>query len=272
MTSPSKYCIFWSSLRKTTARIGELQRVRAQGTAHAAHDDRAPEPGTGHVTDHHAQLTPGQGEHVIPVTADLAVPGHVAGGDLHPPDHGQRGGQQAALQGGRGGTVLAGPQRLHRQRRAVGGKLEQRGIVGREDPVVHRADVQHPDHRAMDEQRHAHQGPDSLLQQNRVEHIAVIDVVQDDRPPLGRDPASETPANGDPDALPDFLLQTAGCGRDELTPRAVQQQHRHSVGVQDLLNPAQQRGEKVIGTQIGQRRIRHRPDVPELVLRIWWRA
>jgi hypothetical protein len=90
--------------------------------------------------------------------------------------------------------------------------------------------------------------------------------------PLGGDTASEAPANGDPDALPDFLLQPAGCGRDELTPRAVQQQHRHSIGVQDLHDPTQQRGEKVIGAKIGQRRIRHRPDVPELVLRIWLRA
>src|SRR5437763_16284420 len=48
-------------------------------------------------------------------------------------------GGQAALKGGRGGMVLTGPQRLHRQRRAVGGELEQRGIVGREDPVVYRA-------------------------------------------------------------------------------------------------------------------------------------
>ena len=132
--------------------------------------------------------------------------------------------------------------------------------------------MEYPDHRAMDEQRHAHQGLDSLFQQNRVEHIAVMNVVQDDRPPLGGDPASETPANRDPDALPDFLLQAAGYGGDELTPGAVQQQHRHSVGVQNLLDPVQQRGEKVIGVKIGQRRIRNRPDVPELVLCIWWRA
>jgi len=76
----------------------------------------------------------------------------------------------------------------------------------------------------------------------------------------------------DPDTLADFLLQAAGYGGDELTPGAVQQQHRHSVGVQNLLDPVQQRGEKVIGVKIGQRRIRNRPDVLELVLRIWWRA
>jgi hypothetical protein len=96
-------------------------------------------------------------------------------------------------------------------------------------------------------------------------------MVQDDRAPLGGDPASETPADRDPHALPDFLLQAAGCRRDQLTPGAVQQQHRHSVDVQDLLDPVQQRGEKVIGVKIRQRRIRNRPDIPELVLRIWWR-
>ena len=132
--------------------------------------------------------------------------------------------------------------------------------------------MQHTGHRAMDQQRHAHQGLNSFFQQNRVEHIGVINVVQDDRPPLGGDTASETPADRDPHALPDFLLQAAGCRRDQLTPRAVQQQHRHGVSVQNLFHPAQQLGEKVIGVKMGQRRIGNRPDVPELVLCIWWRA
>jgi hypothetical protein len=127
--------------------------------------------------------------------------------------------------------------------------------------------VQHPDHRAMNQQRHAHQGLDSLVQQNRVQHVAVIDVVQDDRPPPGGDPASETLADRDPHALPDLLFQTAGRGGDKLTPRAVQQQHRHHVGVQDLLDARQQLGEKVIRAQIRQRRIGHRPDIPEIAPR-----
>ena len=124
----------------------------------------------------------------------------------------------------------------------------------------------------MDEQRDARERPDALVQKDRVEHIAVIDVIQDDRLPLGGDAARETPADRDPDALADFLLQAAGRGGDQLATRAVQQQHRGGIGIQDLPDPAQQRGEEVIGAQMGQRRIGNRPDTPQLVRRIWRRA
>jgi hypothetical protein len=168
--------------------------------------------------------------------------------------------------------VLARPQRLHGQRRPVGGQLEQRGLVGGEDPVPHRADVEHPEHRALDEQRDARERPDALVQKERVEHSAVIDVIQDDRPPLGGDAARETLADRNPDALADFLLQAASRSGDQLTARTVQQQHRGGIGIQDLPDPSQQRCEKVIGAQMGQRRIGNRPDVLQLVLRIWRRA
>jgi hypothetical protein len=124
----------------------------------------------------------------------------------------------------------------------------------------------------MDQQRDACQRPDALLQKERVEHSAVIDVIQDDRPPLGGDAARETPADRNPDALADFLLQAAGRGGDQLTARTVQQQHRGRIGIQDLPHPAQQRSEKVIGAQMRQRRIGNRPDFPQLVLRIGRRA
>src|SRR5438094_756320 len=75
-----------------------------------------------------------------------------------------------------------------------------------------------------------------------------------------------------PDPLADSLLQAARRGGDQLTTRAVQQQHRGGIGIQDLPHPAQQRGEEVVGTQMGQRRIGNRPDFPQLVLRTWRRA
>ena len=61
--------------------------------------------------------------------------------------------------------------------------------------------------------------------------------------------ARETLANRNPDALADFLLQllqAAGRGGNQLAARAVQQQHRGGIGIQDLPDPAQQRGEEVI--------------------------
>ena len=108
-------------------------------------------------------------------------------------------------------------------RRPVGGQLQQRGIIGGENPVPQRADMQHPQHRPLHQQRHAHQRPDALREQQRVEHSAVIDPVQDDRAPLGGDASRETPANRDPDTLTDFLLQAAGRSGDQLTARTVQQ-------------------------------------------------
>jgi hypothetical protein len=107
----------------------------------------------------------------------------------------------------------------------------------------------------MDEQRNARQRPDALLQQQRVQHAAVIGVIQDDRPPLGGDATREPPANWNPDALADFLLQAAGRGGNQLAARIVQQQHRRGIGIQDLPDPAQQRGKEVISAQMRQRRI-----------------
>ena len=234
------------------SRAGELQRVRAQGAADAAHDDRGGKPGTRDVTHHQAQLSRGQGEHVIPVAADMTGPRHVPGGDLHRGQGRQRRGHQAALQGERGGMVLACPQRLHGHRRPVGGQLEQRGIVGGEHPVLQRPGVQHPEHRAVDQQRHAHQRPDTPLQQQRVSTRPCSTRSRMTGPPLGGDAARETPADRDPDPLDDFLLQAAGRRGDQLTARVVQQQHRSGIGIQDRPHPVEQRGEKLIGAQVRQ--------------------
>jgi hypothetical protein len=99
----------------------------------------------------------------------------------------------------------------------------------------------------------------------------MIDSVQDDRAPLRGDASRETAANRDPDTLTDFLLQAAGRSGDQLTARTVQQQHRGGIAIQDHPHPVQQRGEKFISVQMRQRRIGHRPDIPQLVLRIIWR-
>ena len=45
-------------------------------------------------------------------------------------------------------------------------------------------------------QRRAHQRPDPLLQQDRVDHLRVVDLSNDHRAALGRDPPGETPPTG----------------------------------------------------------------------------
>jgi hypothetical protein len=71
-----------------------------------------------------------------------------------------------------------------------------------------------------------------------------------------------------PGTLNDLFFQAAGRCRDQLPPRAIQEQHRGGVSAENLLHPLQQRGKHIISIQVGQRRIGNRPDIPELSLRI----
>lgn len=81
-----------------------------------------------------------------------------------------------------------------------------------------------------------------------------------------------TPANGDTDTLRDLFLQATRRSGDEVAREAVKQEHRGGIGIHDLPHPAQQLDEQIIGTEVGQRRIRNRPDFPKLVPLAWRRA
>ena len=78
---------------------------------------------------------------------------------------------------------------------------------------------------------HAEQRADPLLAQDRVEDVGVIDVGDEDRDALGRDPAGEAPADRDPHAALDLLLDPLGRARDELLRLLVEQQNRDRVDV-----------------------------------------
>ena len=75
--------------------------------------------------------------------------------------------------------------------------------------------------------------------------------------------ALETAAHRDADSLTYLLLQARRCRRDQLTGRVIQQQHRRRVGLQDVLCPVQQFGEKVMIVKTGQGRIGDCLDVPQ---------
>ena len=55
-----------------------------------------------------------------------------------------------------------------------------------------------------------------LLAQDRIEHIGVVDVGDDDWDAFSRDPAGEPASEGDPDPALDLLLDSLGGAGDEL--------------------------------------------------------
>jgi hypothetical protein len=148
--------------------IGRLQDVGAQGGAHASHDDRGGQPGAGHVADDDAEFPVGQREHVVPVAADVAGPGDVAGRQARAGHVGQRVRQQAAVQRHRGQGVVLRHQGVQGAGGPVGGELEQLDVGLAERPAGQGADVQHPDDVAAGEQGHAEQGLDAAVDQQRV--------------------------------------------------------------------------------------------------------
>jgi hypothetical protein len=223
-----------------------------------------PEPVTSPITTH--SCPEGRVNTVIPVAAHRALPGHVAGRQLRPAEGRQRGRKQAALQRRSRGPILLGHQRSHRGRGPVRGKLQQLHVAAGELAWRQRADVHDPDHPAASDQRHTHQGTDSLRPQDRVQHRRVIDVIEDHRPVLGGDTPGKAPAHRDPHALAHLLLQADRSGGDQLPRRKVQQQHRGRVGPQDCLGALQQLSQQRMIIKTRQGSIGDRLDVPEPVL------
>ena len=62
---------------------------------------------------------------------------------------------------------------------------------------------------------------------------------------------------------------TARTGGGSIIATAGPARHRGGIGIQDLPDPAQQRGEKLVGAQMGQRRVGNRPDIAQLGFRPW---
>jgi hypothetical protein len=231
------------------SRVPGLQRVRAQRTAHPAHDDRGRQARPGHVADHHAQFPRRQSEHVVPVPADPAAARDEPGGHLGPGHGGQRGRDQTALQRGRREAIGPGRHGLHRGRGPVRGKLQELDVRAGEPAGPQRAHVQHADHPASGHHRHAHHGLDALGQQDRVEHGGVVDVIQDHRLVLGGDPPGEPAAHRDAHALVHFLFQPRGRGRDQLPGLNIQQQRGRGIGLQGFPGAFHQLREQVVVIQ-----------------------
>jgi anti-anti-sigma factor len=151
------------------------------------------------------------------------------------------------------------------ERCPVGGQLQQLGVPRPEGAPAQRADVQYPDDAATDQQRHAEQGLDTPVDQERVPHRGVINCGEDDRLAELRDAAGEAGAERDPHALPDLFLDAARSGRHQLPGRAVEQQHGRGVRLEHLLHALDQGLEQRLLVESGQRGVRHRLDVAQPV-------
>jgi hypothetical protein len=147
---------------------------------------------------------------------------------------------------------------LDRQRRPVGGQLQQLSIIGRESAVLQRAHVDHTDDPGTDLQRNAEQRFDPLLAQDRIEDVCVIDVVENHGATLCRYPACESAPERDAHATLDLLLEADCRSRHEFTGFLIEQQHSTGIGIEHLARAQQERGKQLLEIQRRQRRVGER--------------
>ena len=188
---------------------------------------------------------------------------NITGGHRQPAGRGQRRGQQAALQRRGSRSVQLGGERLHRDRGTVGGELEQIHILVSECAGAQRAHMQDADDLAFSQQRGTHQRPDALLQQDGIDDLGVIDLVNDHRAALRRDPPGEAPPHRYLHALLDLFFQPARGRRHQLAGLAIQQQDRGGIGLQGLFRAVDQRIQQCLRIKHGQRRISDRLNIPQ---------
>ena len=74
-----------------------------------------------------------------------------------------------------------------------------------------------------------------------IEHVCVIDVIEDHRLPLRRDAAREASADRNTHAALHLLLDPDRCPRDELVRLLVEQQDSARVDFQDLAGAEKER-------------------------------
>jgi hypothetical protein len=92
----------------------------------------------------------------------------------------------------------------------------------------------------------------------------VVDVGDVDRPASRGDAAREAPADRDPHAALDLLLEALGGARDELLALVVEEQDGGGVDAQDVLRARQQLVEERLEGQLGEGWVGEPVDVLEL--------
>ena len=149
------------------------------------------------------------------------------------------------------------------ERDAIRCRLQEIGLVLPEHARCEAANVQHADSPRLDEQRHAEQRADPLVEQDRVDDVAGPDVGQEHRPALGRDASGEPRPEGNPHPLLHLLLDPLGRPGNEVLALLVEQQDRRGVDLEHLAQPRQERVQEVAETERREHRLGDRLELAE---------
>ncbi len=207
------------------------------------------------VADRDPEAPAADREQVVPVAAEArALRGRqIPGRGLDPRELGELLGEERPLEGLGDAPLLVELGVVDREGGAVGGELEEVAVGRGEVARGERADVEDADDAALDEEGDAEEAADPLLAEQRVEDVAMVDVGDDDRTPLGRDAPREAATDGDPDALLDLLLDALGGARAQHAAVLLEHEDGGGVGVEDLAHAVEQRAEQIFRGQIGER-------------------
>ena len=157
------------------------------------------------------------------------------------------GGEELVLQAAGLLGLPVQPRVLDPEPDPVGDDLEQLRVLSIELPGLERAHVEDADHAALEEDRHAEERAHSLLPQDRVQHLGVVDVRDEDGPLLRRHAPGEATPERDPHTGRDLLLQTLGHPRHQVP--AVQQQNGGRVGPEDRAHADEELVQQLIERQ-----------------------
>jgi hypothetical protein len=187
-----------------------VERVRPQPAAQLAHDRRGVEAAAHDVADGHAEPSIREQEGVVPVAAELGrgrrkvAAGQRQRRQLREPR------DEAALERIGEAALALGQAAGDREGSTVAGTLEQLSVLPGEVARGEGPDVHDADHPALHQQGDPQQGAQTLLAQNRVDDLGLVDVLDLDRLPGSSDAPREPLADRNAHSPLDLLLEALG--------------------------------------------------------------
>ena len=115
-----------------------------------------------------------------------------------------------------------------------------------------RADVQHAEHLVGEDERDAEEALDLSLAEDRAHLVGMGDVLERDRPALGRDAAREPFPERGAHALPHDLLESDCRAGDELASGSVEEEDGGRVRLEGVPDPRQQLCEELVEIKVRQ--------------------
>jgi hypothetical protein len=94
----------------------------------------------------------------------------------------------------------------------------------------------------------------------------VVDLLEEHRLLLRRDPAGEAPAERDPDALAHLLLDAAGRRGHEVLPRRVEQEDGGGVDDQEVAHPVEHLDEELLDAEARERGVGDSLDAAQAIV------